>query len=218
MAEEYLDEIILKARKQRLEQTLDEDVDLERDLPEDYLQTVTIGDGMASIKIPAFMDDMPATWAERKYEYEPRPEIIKTSADGNVNFTFSLLDCSVAPSALMTALKDCKRGMRRVLPELVYYDEGEDVIHGIKICWYEFSNNAAGGKIYNFQFFAATERTLMGSLNCLYGNHEVWVKIAKLCMKTLRGKAYDGEAEQDFTGREKADGASVRSATASVDE
>ena len=40
--EKFLDELILSERKKRKEKVLDEQIDLERDLPEQYLQTVVM--------------------------------------------------------------------------------------------------------------------------------------------------------------------------------
>ena len=54
--EKFLDELILSERKKRKEKVLDEQIDLERDLPEQYLQTVIMSDKATSIKIPAFMN------------------------------------------------------------------------------------------------------------------------------------------------------------------
>ena len=187
--EKFLDELILSERKKRKEKVLDEQIDLERDLPEQYLQTVIMSDKATSIKIPAFMKDLPEKLVEQKYEFEPKPQIIKSTQKGNVDFTFSLLDVS-----------------------------GEEDINGIRVHWMEYSNHAAGGKLYNFLFYAATERTLTGSMNCPYGKHEVWVKIAKLCMRTLRGKGYDGETAADHGNRERDDGTHIYGTASEIDE
>ena len=42
--EKFLDELILSERKKRKEKVLDKQIDLERDLPEQYLQTVVMSD------------------------------------------------------------------------------------------------------------------------------------------------------------------------------
>ena len=108
--------------------------------------------------------------------------------------------------------------MRRILPEIIFYEEGEEDINGIRVHWMEYSNHAAGGKLYNFLFYAATERTLTGGMNCPYGKHEVWVKIAKLCMRTLRGKGYDGETAADHGNRERDDGTHIYGTASGIDE
>ncbi|MBP3467957.1 MAG: hypothetical protein J6K26_00360 [Lachnospiraceae bacterium] len=216
--EKFLDELILSERKKRQGKILDEQIDLERDLPEQYLQTIVMPDNAASIKIPAFMKDLPEKSAEQKYEFEPRPQIIKSTQSGNINFTFSLLDVSVEPGQLEAVCQCCKRAWRRILPEMIFYEESEEEINGIRVRWMEYSNNAAGGKLYNLLFYAATERTLVGSMNCPYNKHEVWVKIAKLCMRTLRGKRYDTETAADHEDREGTDGTGIYGAAPGTDQ
>lgn len=122
--EKFLDELILSERKKRKEKVLDEQIDLERDLPEQYLQTVVMSDKTTSIKIPAFMNDLPEKLAEQKYEFEPKPQIIKSTQNGNVNFTFSLLDVSVEPGQLGEICQGCKRAWRRILPEIIFMRKG----------------------------------------------------------------------------------------------
>ena len=196
MSKKYLDEIILEERKKRLEQALDEDVDLEEDLPEGYLQTIVLGGAGVSIKIPAFLEDMPEKWIEVKYQYDPVPQIIKTNSSGTVNFTFSVLDISIPGQDLPLHFQGAMDGMHKVFPELMFFGKGEEKIHGIQVCWAEYMNNARGGKLYNLLFFAAAEKIVTASLNCPYDDHELWVRIGKLCMKTIReGEANEPEGE-----------------------
>ena len=159
--EKFLDELILSERKKRKEKVLDEQIDLERDLPEQYLQTVVMSDKATSIKIPAFMNDLPEKLAEQKYEFEPKPQIIKSTQNGNVNFTFSLLDVSVEPGQLGEICQGCKRAWRRILPEIIFYEEGEEDINGIRVHWMEYSNHAAGG---NNRLSAQEVDALIGEL------------------------------------------------------
>ena len=52
--EKFLDELILSERKKRKEKVLDKQIDLERDLPEQYLQTVVMSDKATSIKTVSY--------------------------------------------------------------------------------------------------------------------------------------------------------------------
>lgn len=216
--EKFLDELILSERKKKKAKILDEQIDLEKALPEHYLQTVEIAENMLYIKLPAFMKDLPQQLAEQKYEFEPRPQIIKSTQNGMIDFTFSLLDVSAAPKQLGEICQGCKRAWKRILPEMIFYEEGEEEICGITVHWMEYSNQTAGGKQYYFLFYAAAEQTLVGSMSCPYNRHEVWVKIAKLCMRTLRGKAYDEETAANYGDRKRADGADIYGAASKADE
>lgn len=192
MSEKYLDEIILKEKRKRREAVLDADVDLEEDLPEGYLQTIVLDGAGVSIKIPAFLEDMPEKWIEAKYQYDPVPQMIKTNASGTVNFTFSVLDISIPGQDLPLHFQEAMDGMHKVFPEIVFFEKGKEEIDGIHVCWAEYMNNARGGKICNLLFFAAADRVVTGSLNCPFHSHELWIKIGKLCMRTLKGRAENG--------------------------
>lgn len=54
--EKFLDELILSERKKRKEKVLDEQIDLERDLPEQYLQTVVMSDKATQYKDSCFYE------------------------------------------------------------------------------------------------------------------------------------------------------------------
>lgn len=215
--ERYPDEIILKERRKRREKILMEQTDLEKDLPEQYLQTIIMSDNMTSIKVPAFLKDLPDNLAERKYEYEPRPQVIKSTQSGSIDFTFSLLDVSVKPEELETVFKGCRKAWKRIMPEIIFYGESEEEINGIRVRWMEYSNNSNGGKVYYFIFYAATEYTFVGSMSCPYNKHEVWTQVAKLSMRTLRGKEYGRETAADSAGRQKPDGAGIHETAAGAD-
>ena len=198
----FPDEVILQARKSQDIEFISDQIELEDSLPEEYLQTVEMGERSISIKIPAFLQDMPLELRELKYQYEPSPQIVKTTASGEINFTFSLLDLSVRPEQLETIVKACKKAWRRVMPNLLFYEEREEIIHGITVRWMEFANLSGGSRIYNLLFYAAAERVLVGSMNCPYHKHDTWIKVAKMCMRTLRGKEDDKETTGTLRERE----------------
>lgn len=75
--EKFLDELILSERKKRKEKVLDEQIDLERDLPEQYLQTVVMSDKATSIKIPAFMNDLPENWRNKNMSLSQSHKLLK---------------------------------------------------------------------------------------------------------------------------------------------
>lgn len=75
--EKFLDELILSERKKRKEKVLDKQIDLERDLPEQYLQTVVMSDKATSIKIPAFMKDLPEKLVEQNMSLSPYRRLLK---------------------------------------------------------------------------------------------------------------------------------------------
>lgn len=187
MAEDYLDEIILKEKnRRRKEQTVREI--LEEGLPDEILQTVDIGE-VAEIKIPSFFQDMPQDTAERKYSFEPRPQIIKTNREGTVDFTFSVLEATVNKEELQEHVNTAKNGLKRFMPTALFLEEGDEDVNGIKIYWFSYIKTAlSGAKIYNIFFYAAVNKIVMVSMNCREDIRENCSAIARYCIHTLRGK------------------------------
>lgn len=187
MAEEYLDEIILKEKNRRRKEQAVREI-LEEGLPDEILQTVEIGD-IAEIRIPCFFQDMPQEAAERKYSFEPRPQIIKTNREGTVDFTFSVLEAAVHAEELRETVNIAKNGLKRFMPTTLFLEEGNEEVNGIKIYWFSYIKTAlSGAKIYNMFFYAALDKIVMVTMNCradIMGNCSA---IARYCIRTLRGK------------------------------
>lgn len=113
--------------------------------------------------------------------------------------------------------KGCRKAWKRIMPEMIFYGESEEIVNGIRVRWMEYSNNAAGGKIYYFMFYAATEYTFAGSMSCPYNKHEIWTQVAKLCMRTLRGNGYGRKKTDDSAGGQTPDGAGIYETASGTD-
>ena len=187
MTEEYLDEIILKEKnRRRKEQTVREI--LEEGLPDEILQTVEIGE-IAKMKIPSFFQDMPREIAERKYSFEPCPQIIKTNREGTVDFTFSVLEVKVSGEQLPEAVAAAKKGMQRIRATAVFQEEGQETIQGMEVCWFSYVRTSPEGeKIYNMIFYVAAEQSLAITMCCLVSLWEKWSAVARYCISTLKGR------------------------------
>lgn len=187
MAEEYLDEIILKERNRRQKEQAIQEI-LEEGLPEEVLQTVEIGE-IAEIKLPAFFQDMPREIADRRYSFEPQPQIIKTNREGTVDFTFSVLEAEGYTGELQENVNTAKRGLQRFMPTTLFLEEGTEEVNGIKIYWFSYIKTAfSGAKSYNMFFCAAMNKIVMITMNCKADIKENCSAIARCCIRTLRGK------------------------------
>lgn len=187
MEEEYLDEIILKEKNRRRKERYIKEI-MEQGLPEEVLQTIEIGE-IAEIKIPLFFQDMPQNIIDRKYVFEPQPQIIMTNRRGTVDFTFSVLEVSVPGEQLQENVDTAKKGMQRFLPTALFRDEGHESIHGVEVCWFSYIRTTPDGqKTYNMIFYAAMERTIVITMCCVLTLWEKWSVITKYCVSTLKGR------------------------------
>lgn len=193
MAEEFLDEVILKAKREKKREELNQYILHGDTLPDELLQTICIGQGMAEIKLPVGLEPMAKELVDMKFQFDPQPQMVLTNLGGNVNFTISLLDISISGEELSTCVEESMEGLRRYFASIVFYEKGLEEIHGIDVCWFSYTSNSQDGcKIYNVVFYAATEKTLVITMNCRYEQMEKWDAIAKICLKSLIGKEYNG--------------------------
>lgn len=187
MAEEYLDEMILKEKNRRRKEKTVRKI-MEEGLPEELLQTVEIGE-TAEIKIPSFFRDMPRETADRRYSFEPRPEIIKTNREGTVEFTFSVLEVEIPGEQLQEAVTAAKEGLQRFLATATFLEEGHETIHGTEVCWFSYLRTSPEGeKTCNMICYAAAKQTVTVTICCHADLWEKWSVIAKYCMSTLKGR------------------------------
>lgn len=193
MAEEFLDEMILKAKRKKKREELKQYVLKEDKVPDELFQTICIGQGLAEIKLPIGLKPMAKDLIDTKFQFDPQPQIVLTNLSGNVNFTISILDISISGEELLTCVEKSMEGLRRYLISIAFYEKGEEKIQGIDVCWFSYiSNSQDGYKLYNVVFYAATEKTLVITMNCRCEQMEKWDVIAKVCLKTLVGKEYNG--------------------------
>ena len=112
---EYLDEEVLKFRNH-----------LKRDTYNSIEGGVYIGDEIVPFKevmlfdekvkimLPDTFVDMPSAIVKLKYPSEQRPQIIKTSLDTAVNFTFSLFNQELEESQVGRGIEQCREIIRKV--------------------------------------------------------------------------------------------------------
>ncbi len=192
MAEEYLDEMILKARKEKKKEKLNRYIRQQYATVDELFQKISIGN-VAEIKIPVNLFPMPESVIDKKYQFDPQPQIVMTNRKGDVNFTFSELEVSVSEKDMPSCIEGCIEGLRGYMPSLVFYEKGQEYIQDLMVCWFTYmSNSLDGRKIYNFMLYAATEKTIVMTMNCRYEQHEKWDAIARVCMQSLTGKVCNG--------------------------
>ena len=91
-----------------------------------------------SVMLPEGFVEMPQRIAKIKYPSEQRPQVIMTSDDGTVNFTFSLYDTECNERQIEDALGQFKAVIRKVNPAFIFYDF---VVESDKaLGWFDFKS------------------------------------------------------------------------------
>ncbi len=143
-----------------------------------------------SVMLPEGLTDMPLGIAKIKYPSEQRPQVIMTSDDGTVNFTFSLYDTEFNERQIEDALGQFKAVIRKVNPAFIFYDF---VVESDKaLGWFDFKSYGLDEQIYNVMYLLPVEGKLMhGIFNCLYRDilewkepvHQIMMSVTDLTQK-----------------------------------
>lgn len=190
MAEEYLDDIILKKKQKKKKEKLLHYVQAQQIVPNDLFQTLRIGDDMAEIRLPMGLNPMSETMISRKYQYDPQPQVVMASKEGDISFAFSVLEVTITGKELASNVGKIREGLSIFWPSAVFYETGQDEVNGIKVSWFSYMNNSLDGcKLYHMIYYAATEKTLIISMSCKYDQMEEWSTVARFCLRSLKGKA-----------------------------
>lgn len=137
-----------------------------------------------SVMLPEGFVEMPQRIAKIKYPSEQRPQVIMTSDDGTVNFTFSLYDTEFNERQIEDALGQFKAVIRKVNPAFIFYDF---VVESDKaLGWFDFKSYGLDEQIYNVMYLLPVEGKLMhGIFNCLYRDILEWKEAVHQIMMSV---------------------------------
>lgn len=123
--------------------------------------------------LPDTFVDMPVNLAKLKYMSEQRPQIIKTSLDTTVNFTFSLYDIQLSEKNIDSTIHQFKELIQKVNPAYVF---DEIVIEKERnIGWFDFKSYGIDEQIYNIVYVKPIGgRLLHGVFNCTCRDNVEW--------------------------------------------
>ena len=138
-----------------------------------HFERVQVLDGKVSIMLPEGFAGMLPEIARAKYPSEQRPQEIRTSDDGTVNFTFSLFEVELSGRQIEDALGQFKAVIRKVNPAFIFYDF---VVEADKaLGWFDFKSYGLDEQIYNVMYITPVGGKLMhGIFNCLYRDILEW--------------------------------------------
>lgn len=182
---EYLDEEVLKFRKSVRKSnydTLESGIYINDELV--HFSEVMLFDDKVKIMLPDTFVDMPSAMAKLKYPSEQRPQIIKTSLDTTVNFTFNLFKQEFEASHIKSAIEQFREVIRKVNPALLFYDM---VIEEEKsIGWFDFKSYGLDEQIYNIMYVMPVERKMMqGVFNCKYRDIMEWKDVVHKILMSI---------------------------------
>ncbi len=155
-------------------------------------------DGKFSVMIPTSFTDMSLQNAKIKYPSEQRPKIIKTNEDGDINFTFTLLeDVDFETKFVKEARDGLYNIIKRLQPANVFYESKEEEIGDTLAGWFEFKSHGLDCKIYQLMYcMPIGGKLLQGLFNCKYSDSRLWKPVFLQVLKSIQDHT-EKEADRD---------------------
>ena len=185
----YLDEDFLKLKRREkyakystLETGIyikDELVEFEpRDIPELNINA----------SLPKTFVRMPLSIAKIKYPSETRPQMIFTSLDTTVNFTFSVYPQDVPLDQVKRVAEQMKAMLKKVSPANIFYDLQAEVAENRALCWFNYKSYAIDDQIYTIMYLLAAEKgkILHGTFSCRFDSMNEWNRAAIQVIQSVK--------------------------------
>jgi len=144
----------------------------------DFIRTILIEDTV-SIMLPVDFVDMPIEMAKLKYLMENRPQIIKTSTDTAVNFTFIFSDEPFYENDISGEVKGARTFIKQMQPSIRFYNEKVEKSENITFGWFDLISPGMDTRLYTIIGYASiNNKKLQCSFNCDYRLMNDWNPVA----------------------------------------
>lgn len=178
----YIDEEIVQLKKEARNQQFS-DIETTGIYIQDNLtlfQKQYFFDGTLCVLLPEEFIDMPDPVKQLKYPSVDRPQVIKTSMDTTVNFSFSKIGQQVDHDRVEELAEQLKQVLKTANPKIKYEEEeAEDTPTGNRISLFEFVTNGIDDRMYNlFCVMNVNGGVIRGSFNCLDKDSVKWKEAA----------------------------------------
>ncbi len=124
-----------------------------------------------------------------KYRTLPRPELVLTDENGEINL---LVDLTQQPAAenQTAAYKDFRiSNLKKNRTDIKILSDGIKIVDGKKIGFIKFSSEASDQNIFNFYFFTIVNgKILLFTFNCTETLQKTWEKTADEILDSLKIK------------------------------
>ena len=151
------------------------------------LEEKVILDNRIKILIPKELKEMEESLVHQKYSSAMRPELILLNESGSLDFKFNFFNQNTNEELLEELCSAVKDNIKKVYTSITFYEEGSIKIDNKKLVWFDFSNNALGGKVYNIMFYIIINNNILnGSYSCLYDEAVTWRKVFFDSIESIR--------------------------------
>ena len=152
-------------------------------------KTISLFNNKVEILVPKELSKMSDEMWTLKYHNLPRPELVITDENGEINFLADLTQ-QPATESQIAAYKDFRvSNLKKTRTDVKIIGEGIKSINGKSIGFIKFSSQASDQSIFNFYFFTIVNgKILFLNFNCIEKLQKNWEKAADEIIDSLKVK------------------------------
>lgn len=123
-----------------------------------------------------------------KYISEKKPDVIYTSLDGGVNFSFNLLVTSSSEKDMSYAINMLKTMIKNMNPAYIFFeDKTIESTAGNSISLMQFKSYGIDEAAYNIIYLTSIDKYIIqGAFNCKYNDMDEWKRAAFEIIKSIK--------------------------------
>lgn len=139
------------------------------------------------IMLPENFEDMSVEAAKIKYPMEQRPAIIKTNKDGDINFTFNLLEQPLDNSQVEDVVNMLRNVLKKTNPSNKCGNVNLECVDNKNVAWFDVVNNGLDHNIFHIMYVLPINQKLMhGVFNCIVEDSNNWKQIALEVIRSIK--------------------------------
>jgi hypothetical protein len=150
---------------------------------------ISLLDNKVEILTPKELSKMSDEMWTLKYHNLPRPELVLTDENGEINL---LVDLTQQPAAetQIAGYKDFRiNNLKKTRTDIKILGDGIKSVNGKSIGFIKFSSQASDQNIFNFYFFTVVNgKILLFTFNCIEKLQKVWEKTADEILNSMKLK------------------------------
>jgi len=152
-------------------------------------RTISLLDHKVEILAPKELSKMSAEMWTLKYHNLPRPELVLTDENGEINLLIDLTQQPAAESQI-AAYKDFRvDNLKKTRKDVKILGEGIKKVNGKNIGFIKFTSQASDQPIFNYYFFTVVDgKILLFTFNCIEKLQMTWEKVADKMLDAIKIK------------------------------
>ncbi|RTL58733.1 MAG: DUF1795 domain-containing protein [Sphingobacteriales bacterium] len=151
------------------------------------LDTVSFLSGKVKILAPKALKPMSDEMWTLKYQNRPRPVLVLSDNDGEVNLIADMTQQPARENQLVS-FKDFQiQQLKSRRPDLQLLSDSVQTINGKKVGYFKFLTQAIDQKVFNYYFFTLVDgKILLLTFNCIEKLQKKWESTADQIVASLR--------------------------------